>query len=115
MALYTLGLNISFMARSNVGFDSNFDEFNELMLPSLILAIYSFLVASLLMCLTIFHTFLMLNNQTSSEYIRDKYYTWDGNPYDYGNKWLNFRYFWNIQESLIYGPNAEQLNKLVIE
>ena len=58
------------------------------------MAAYAFIVTLSLLCLTSFHSFLVINNKTSSEYIRDKYYTWDGNPYDYGNVAQNFRYFW---------------------
>lgn len=96
LALYTLGLNISFMSRLPSGFDATKSEFHKLIIPCIVLSAYSFLVGLSLICLTSFHTFLVLYNKTSSEYIRDKYYTWDGNPYDYGSFLKNFRYFWEV-------------------
>ena len=95
LALYTLGLNMSILYRSRDAIDSTHPFFHSLIVPGIILACYALIISILLFCLTSFHTYLIMNNETTSEYIRDKYYTWDSNPYDYGNLLDNLRYFWH--------------------
>ena len=89
--------------------------FNKLIVPCIILASYGLIISILLFCLTTFHTYLIANNETTSEYIRDKYYTWDGNPYNYGSLMENLRYFWLKQDSLVYGNNALEINRRVLQ
>ena len=73
---------------------------------------YALVIFILLFGLNIFHTNLILSNQTTQEEIRYKYDSWGGNPYNYGYCSIgNFRYFWKIQESLIYGENIKEIHK----
>ena len=65
--------------------------------------IYPTVAAVLLSMLLIFHCYMIINNQTTSESIRDKYSQWGQNPYDRGccSK-FNIKYFWQQQSSSIY-------------
>ena len=94
LALYTLTLNVTIMFRSREAFESTHPFFNKLIVPCIILSCYGLIISILLFCLTCFHTYLVVNNETTQEYIRDKYFTWDGNPYDFESLMKNLRYFW---------------------
>ena len=76
-------------------------------MPVTIMALYGLVVAVLLLGLTLYHTGLVFKNQTTSEELREKYDTWGGNPYTYGEySWKNLLYFWHIQESLVFGQRS---------
>ena len=111
MASYTIALNISNLRHAGVKFNVRDESFLSFWLPAVVMAIYGIIVAVLLFGLTAYHACLALKNQTTSEDLRDRYETWGGNPYSYGDYSLkNLAYFWNGQESLVYGPNAGELH-----
>ncbi len=104
LSLYTIIIDVFIIVDTKIGIDPSNPYFLQLFIPCLIIGVYALVVFILLIGLIIFHTNLILANQTTSEDLRSKYVSWGGNPYDYGYCSLkNFNYFWKIQESLVYG------------
>lgn len=82
LAIYTIALNMNYIFKSghNEIFDNEIYK-RKLAIPAVALTVYGFIVTLLLSCLTCFHSYLIVFNETSQEYIKDKYYTWGSNPY----------------------------------
>lgn len=84
--------NLSF----NISTEDSFGDSDllKLNIPITIMVIYGALVFALLLSLTCYHSFLIANNSTTQEEMRQKHELWGGNPYNRASeKKKNLNYF----------------------
>lgn len=111
LCIFTLSLNVTTLVRCRgIAFGDPEDEyFFHLQVPSLLMGIYTLAVAVLVGFLGAYHVCLVVSNHTTQELMRDKYTMWGGNHYDQGTcSSQNWRYCWNIQESLIFNKEVAE-------
>lgn len=98
----------------NVKFSYSDENFSRLLVSQFALAIYGLIVSILLVALSSYHTAIVNQNETTQEEQRDKYRKWGGNPYNLGSS-SNWRYFFRVQDSLIYNTNEKTFNQHVLD
>lgn len=108
-AIFTCALNAVFLGHIEIKF--NFDDehkklFYELFIPELIIAIYGAIVTMLLLSLSVYHSHLILMNNTTQEEMRDKYSIWGSNPYSRTSR-QNCLYFLKQHASIVFETTPE--------
>ena len=84
-AIFCICLNIWFIASvKNVSLSIDDISFSKFYVAQVGMILYCFIVTALLVTLNIYHCALILENETTSEDQKDKYKSWNGNPYDMG-------------------------------
>lgn len=105
--MFTFVLNaILVTSTSGVSMSLSDSNFGKLLVCQGFMAIYALIVIVLLFGLNFYHCYLMCNNETTQEQVREKYDTWGGNPYDQGCL-PNTKYFFSTQPSFLFDFDAD--------